>query len=406
MTQRLQAGLGTAPFDIPGFEQTRDGTPLAVRCLVVDDGATRMAIVSATCLLLSGEAADMVRDAVCAAAGLARDRVLVATTHVHSGPPMITSDHDKRLTYARHIADAAARAARAAATTQPARVGYETARLEGVSRVRRVLRRDGSVITLRRAWPQYWGAATDPETVGPEEPLDDLLTVVRVEDLDGRAMGAVMHFTCHPIPDYFGYAARLVEANVPGCVCLILNGCFGSVDSPFEVPMRGKTQADQLPILGDILGYRTLELLARAETTDRVALGAASVPVFLPLDSRCLADPARLGPLLGEAIERGGVDADVQCLRIGELAFVGIPGEAQVGFARDIQEASPVTLTRPIGNADRSCAYLLKEESRARGGYEADATTWGLVTGQGLVNILAAAKSGLARLAAGPCCAG
>jgi hypothetical protein len=266
--------------------------------------------------------------------------------------------------------------------------------------VRRILRRDGKVITLRRAWPQYWGWASDPETVGPEEALDDLLTVIRVEDMDRRAVGAVMHFTCHPIPDFFGYAARLVEQNVPGGVCLILNGSYGSVDTPFESPMRGKTQAGQLPILGDILGYRTLELLARAETADCVPLGVGGRPVFLPLDPRFLQNPASRSDTWREAVARGGFEAEVQCLRIGDLALVGVPGEPHVGFGREVQRVSPFKLTRVVGNANQLCAYLFTEEARARGGYETDPAHWGMVTGQGLANILSAITSCLSELGA------
>ena len=394
----LQAGLGIAPFNIPGWEQTQDKTPLVSRCLMLDDGETRFVIVSGTFLEMWQPEAMMIRDAVSKATGLPLDHILLAGTHVHSGPSTLTGDREKRQLYARCIATASAEAARAASALRPVRIGYATDRLPGVSRVRRILRRDGKVITLRRAWPQYWGWATDPETVGPEEPLDDLLTVVRIEDLDGKPIGAVMHFTCHPIPDYFGYAARLVEQNNPGLVCLILNGCFGSVDAPFEVPMRGKTQADQLPILGDILGCRTLELLARAETTDQARLGITRRPVFLPMDPRFLDNPASKSDIWSDAVAKMGFETEVQFLHIGDLAFAGIPGEPQVGFGRDIQAASPFKLTRAIGNANHSCAFLFYEANRARGGYECDPAHWGLVTGQGLVTILAAIKECLAGL--------
>ncbi len=395
---RLQAGVGIAPFNIPGWEQTQDKTPLVSRCLTMDDGRTRFAVISATFLEMWRAESAMVREAVTKATGLPASHVLVAGTHVHSGPSTLTQDREKRSLYARHIAAASAEAARQASALRPVRVGYAAAPLPGVSRVRRILRRDGMVITLRRASPQYWGCATDPETVGPEEPLDDLLTVVRVEDVAGRAFGAVMHFTCHPIPDFFGYAARLVEQNAPGLVCLILNGCFGSVDTPFEVSMRGKTQAGQLPILGDILGYRALELLARAETTDDAPLGIAMRPVFLPMDPRFRENPQSQSDVWTDAMAKMGFDTEVQCLRIGDLAFAGAPGEPQVGFGPLVQKASPFGLTRVIGNANHSCAYLFFEENRARGGYECDPAHWGMVTGQGLGAILAAIKECLAQL--------
>ncbi len=397
----LQAGVGVAPFDIPEMPETGDETPLVARAMILDDGESRICIVSCHCLGLYGPDSESVRLAVCETTGLAPEQVMVAATHVHSGPPTITNDVEERLNIVAHIAEAAGRAARDAMALRPARLGYATDHVPGISRVRRVVRRDGSVVTLRRAWPQYWNWATDPETAGPEDELDDLLTVVRVEGEDGSPLGAIMHFTCHPIPDYFGWAARLVEERIPGLTCLVLNGCFGSVDTPFEVPMRGRTQRDQLPVLGDILGYRTLELLARAETSDDVRLGVARREIFLPFDPRFSESETSRGVLWAEAVAAAGAQAEVQCLALGDVALAGIPGEAQVSFGEQIEAVSPYALTRGVGNANGSWAYLFSPEARARGGYEPDPQFWGMVGDEGLSVILGAIEQCLTQMRGG-----
>lgn len=384
----LRAGAGIAPFDIPEKRLTGDGTPLVARCLLLDDGRTRAAIVSLCCLGLYSRDAEDVRAAVCAATGLPTEHVLVAATHLHSGPPLFSADAAASRRVLEHIVQAAAAATeQATAGLRPARLGWASDHLPGVSRVRRILRRDGSVVTLRRAWPQYWGWASDPETVGPEEELDALLTVVRIEDEAGDPFAALMHFTSHPIPDFFGWAAALVERTIPGIICLPLNGCYGSVDTPFEVPMRGRTQQDQLPILGDILGYRTLELLARAETGDGLRVAAAGRSVRLPVDRRFADNPIARWEMWAEAVASGWFETTVQCLALGELALAGIPGEPQVGFARDLQRISPYALTRGVGNTGRAAAYLLWPEARARGGYEADPAMC-TITGDGVLAIV------------------
>ena len=150
----LTAGLGMADLNIPGWPQTTDGTPLVARCLLLDDGATRLVIVSLTVIALRRAEALLVREAVAAASDIPADHVMVACTHVHSGPPTFTGDAELRRATAEAIAAASARAAQQAADVQPARLGVSTDQLAGVSRVRRVLRHDGSVITLRRAWPE------------------------------------------------------------------------------------------------------------------------------------------------------------------------------------------------------------------------------------------------------------
>lgn len=398
----LRAGAGLAPFDIPEKPLTSDGTPLVARCLLLDDGRTRVAIVSLCCLGLYSRDTEDVRAAVCAATGLPAEHVMVAATHLHSGPPLFSADTETCARTLEHIARAAGAAAeQATAHLRPARLGWAGDHLPGVSRVRRVLRRDGSVITLRRAWPQYWGWASDPETVGPEEELDDLLTVVRVEDEAGEPFAALLHFTSHPIPDFFGWAAALVERTMPAMICLPLNGCYGSVDTPFEVPMRGRTQQEQLPILGDILGYRTLELLARAETADDLPLAAAGRGVRLPVDPRFADNPTAGWEMWADAVASGWFKTTVQCVAIGELALTAIPGEPQVGFAHDLQRISPYALTRGVGDAGRSAAYLLWPESRARGGYEADPAMCAIAGDGALGVVLEAIRECLGEMRAG-----
>lgn len=380
----LYAGAGCQPLAIPDCPRSADGTSLQARVLVLDDGERRLALVSLTVIALLRADALRVRAAVAAAAGVPPEAVLVACTHLHSGPATMLPDPSARRALVDRLCAAAAAAARQAASLRPARVGYAVDDLPGVSRVRRIQRYDGSVITLRRAWPQYWGWASDPQTRGPEEPLDDLLTVLRVDTAAGEPLAAVVHFTCHPIPDYFGYAADLVERALAGPPCLVFNGCQGTVDAPFEVPLRGRLQAEQLPILGSILGYRCLELLQRAQTRDGGPVAVAGCPVFLPADAVFLSEPGDKAALYASALAAGGFDTEVQCLRIGDLAFAGLPGEAAVGFGATVEQLSPFGLARAIGLANDEVGYLLPAESRARGGYEADPRLWGLADGQAL----------------------
>lgn len=389
----LSAGAASAPLSIPDWPESTDGTSLQARVLVLDDGATRLALVSLTVICLVKRHADQVRRAVSEAAQVPFEHVLCACTHVHSGPPVFAGEPELREEMVARIVAAAVTAA-SALQLQPARFGYCCEPLAGVSRVRRIVRRDGSAITLRRAWPQHWGWATDPETVGPEEPLDDLLTVMRLDDVAGQPLAAIIHFTCHPIPDFFGYAADLAERTL-GVPCLILNGCSGSVDTPFEVPLRGKTQAAQLPILGQTLGYRALSDFARTETRGEVTLGASNREVFLPVVPAFLDNPGEKSAIWPEAIRDGGFHTLVQCLRVGDLALVGLPGEAHVGFAARIEGFSPFGLTRPVGLANDEVGYLFPAEARRRGGYEPDSQYWGVVGEEGLQVLAGAAAAGL-----------
>lgn len=397
---QLRAGFGSAPLGIPGYPRTADGTPLVARCLILDDGSTRVGVLSLTLGELCPTEAQRIAEAAAEAAGVAPSHLLAAQTHVHSGPPIFTANPSERQSMAGHVAEAAVVAATQAGQTRPVRVGVATGHVTGISRVRRILRRDGSVITVRRAWPHTWGWRDDPETVGPEEPLDDRLTVMRVDDLDGRCLGTVMHFTCHPIPDFIGLAAQMTEQAMPGTVCLPLNGCLGDVDTPFEVPIEGCTQAEQLPHLAAKLHGGIAELVPRIRTRETGQVGAAWRPAFLPLDPDFLADPRGREHMWAQAIADGGFRTRTQCLLLGHLVLAGVPGEMYVGFGSEVERVSCFPVTRVVGLSDASVGYLLPERARARGGYEADPSLWGVVTSEGVDILLAAITQCLQELAA------
>lgn len=395
MTTAL-AGAASVPLGIPDWPHTTDGTPLLARCLLLSDGETSFCLLSLCVLALTSEDSARVRSAVSLATGLWPEQVMVACTHVHSGPPVLSDVPETRSALVPHLCAAAAEAAsRAREQLCPTCLGYSADSLPGISRVRRIRRRNGTIVTIRRAWPQGWGWARDPETVGPEEPLDDLLTVLRVDDQAGNLLATVVHFTCHPLPDFVGWAARMVEAQHSEAVCLMLNGCLGNVGTPFEVPMRGRTHADQLPVLGDILAYRCLELLARTATRPEASVAVASQPVFLPADPTFLSRPGDRAGLWPEALSAGGFAAEVQTATLGDLALVGIPGEINVGFGVEVERSSPFGLARVVGLCNGYVGYLLPESSRSRGSYEADPTQWGVVGGEGVPRLLHAVRESL-----------
>jgi hypothetical protein len=62
--------------------------------------------------------------------------------------------------------------------------------------------------------------------------------------------------------------------------------------------------------------------------------------------------------------------AEVQVLRVGDLAWVALPGEFFVEFGLEIKKRSPARLTFVVGLANGSVGYVPTEEAFAQGGYE------------------------------------
>jgi hypothetical protein len=63
-------------------------------------------------------------------------------------------------------------------------------------------------------------------------------------------------------------------------------------------------------------------------------------------------------------------DVPVQCLRIGDVAIVGLPGEPFTALGLDIKRGSPAKQTFVVGYAnDWRAAYVVPADQAHRGAY-------------------------------------
>jgi hypothetical protein len=68
---------------------------------------------------------------------------------------------------------------------------------------------------------------------------------------------------------------------------------------------------------------------------------------------------------------------EVQALRIGDSAWVGLPGEIFVEIGLAIKAAAPVPATFVIGLANDNLGYIATDKAlREEGGYETFASRW------------------------------
>ena len=127
-----------------------------------------------------------------------------------------------------------------------------------------------------------------------ERPVDDSVTVIRVDRDDGEPLAALVSFAAHPITvggttmlwdaEYIAPLRETVEAQVPGVECIFLQGCAGDV-APFDwwfgnydASPHGYEARDRL---GRGIGEAALELYPGIETTADVRV-AAGVEVARP----------------------------------------------------------------------------------------------------------------------------
>jgi hypothetical protein len=180
------------------------------------------------------------------------------------------------------------------------------------------------------------------------------------------------------------------------CIPLVLNGACGNVN-PWD-PYDPEYERDHHR-MGALLAQTARQVVETLAFTDSVELDWRSEHVRLPLRRPDADELARARDLLREhptpvwtdeqhrqvdpawvygralvehqvLVERGGGwDYEIQVLRIGPIALVGLPGEPFVEGGLRIKLASPTFPTYVVHNTSYA-AYIPTREAFTRGGYE------------------------------------
>src|SRR5262245_27891503 len=122
------------PISVNGGMQDRQATAvhdrLHARCLVLDDGKTRLAIVVCDSCMIPREIIDEARSLTRKATGIRPDRILISATHTHTAPTssgVFQSDPDPD--YVKYLPRQIAKGIeRAVANLAPAHIGWAVGR--------------------------------------------------------------------------------------------------------------------------------------------------------------------------------------------------------------------------------------------------------------------------------------
>jgi neutral ceramidase len=423
---RLRAGAAAIditpqvfPLNMPGgfsanlAESAHD--PLHARALVLDDGATTLAMVVVDNL---GVAPDLILEAKQLASertGIPVERILVSSTHTHSGPGSGAGpEGSPQAAYRERLRDGlVASIERAHASLRPAAVGAAGHPLPEEVFNRRWFLKPGKMTPnpFGKMDEVRMNPGTDPETIDrPAAPTDPDFLVLSVQDERRQPIALYASYALHYVggtprgqvsADYFGEFARLVPSRLRGgedFVAMLANGASGDINNiPFTTTRPPREPFEQVRIVAqkaaDAAWFAHRKI---AEHRRDATLGMVEREVELryrrPADEDVAAarevlalkkaDEIERLPRLAQhyaarvvaAAERAEeiLTVPVQAIRVGDLAICGLPFEVLVEIGLELREKSPFGETMVIGLANGRHGYLPDPKQHALGGYE----TW------------------------------
>jgi neutral ceramidase len=403
--------------------------PLYARCFVFEGARITFAIVVLDNLMLAPAIIPGFRAAITQGSGLAPENVMIACTHTHRAPfAAALMDEEIDFDYVDWMqAQSAAVVRRAMDSLQPAQLRVAHIQTPGWTFNRRQVYRSqhyGEQVGTQ-------GPQKTPAFVRNEGPEDNEIKTLLVENPRGACLGGLVNFACHATvmggePVYSAdYAGPLTEALAGhfGGIFGFLQGAAGNlwaIDStqftdllardymgPEHAQSMGTALANQAiqsldaghrqPVQGEQTGVarRVLSIPQRKVTRAQVDLAQGYLEGPQPaIDQQAFtrqiyghdytfynnaADVqkwfARETIGMWEWQRRSGVrqpaeDVEIQVMRLGDCALVGLPGEIFTEFGLQIKAESSFRETFVVELANGWHGYIPTRAAFEHGGYE------------------------------------
>ncbi len=402
------------------FPATHVHDELHARCLVLDDGKTKIALVVCDLLGLHRSVSVEARKLIEKATGIPAANVMISGTHTHSAasalgesPRGFQSDvelSDYQRFVARRIADGVQRAAN---LLRPAEIAFGTAEAAEHVFNRRWFLKEGTMPVTpfggTKDKVKMNPPAGSPNLVEPAGPTDPTISFIAVREPGGRMISVFSAYSLHYVggvgnghisSDYYGaYCEALKKLQQggdsdPPFVALMANGTSGDINNiNFRTPRPAKPPYEQIRFVAEDVAGKVNAALANLTWKSSAALDTryrelgvkwrTMEPDLLAWARETEAKAARIqGKTDIATIYAGRVQrlaqaspetkAPVQVLRIGDVCIGTAPCETFAEIGLDYKKRSPAAHSFMVELAHGYFGYLPTPRHFELGGYE----TW------------------------------
>lgn len=374
----MAIGGGISPGHVSGQEGKLRASAIVI------EGNTKVCIVSCDVLALQRDILDDVCRKVEAEENIPFENTLITATHTHHAPTTVTVHGYKRdEIFCGRVKDAIASAVHKAneklKNTPSASMYFWLGQESTVGQNSRQLLKDGTI---------YWVGSRD-DTLRPTGPFDPELPVLAFKRVDGTLEALLFNHSSHNIgvrshwrsPSFYGIAGQELEEELGGTT-IFMPGAFGSTHvltlSMDERILRIKNavkEAFSKAETREISRVRSVkkELKYRVRKFDedkeekavsyycRIRLGGNPediIEVFRKMRQELVKHQGEVR------------NSWLHVILIGDIAFVGVPGELFGKLGIEIKRRSPFRYTYVIGLANDYIGYIPDKEAYNLGGYQ------------------------------------
>lgn len=403
-------------IEISGYyvERFADGIldDLEINAVVVEKSNKRFVIYTLDSCLADTNIFDGFREYIEQKTGISKNAIFIHLTHSHT-TPYIRNDNSKifEVEYFNFLKTRFVDAFNfAVEDLKESKIGIGVSKAENVSFLRRFRMKDGSVATNP--------GVNNPDIVYPIGEVDERVNVIRFNRVDGENI-VIVNFGNHPdviggnkiSADWCGFVRKYVEKAIENTKCIFINGAQGDVNHVNVFP-KGGDMNDMFndfdgvargyghsKYIGRVVTGAVMNVYDKVEYLDNTDINfiekTVNIPSNMPEKDEIelahkyndLHNAGRddlipykgmmLTTVVAESARKVRLEngpeffpMNIIGLSIGDVAFIGIPGEPFTGVGIGLKDTNEYKMVCPACITNGYQGYFPMKEAYDEGGYE------------------------------------